>query len=70
MRCRCPACGKYGMRWDARARVLLCYYVDCRHVTRLANKKESPTIEEMASAILQDAQNIRSDTLTDIVLTG
>jgi len=70
MRCRCPACRRYGMRWDARARVLLCYYADCKHVTRLANKVETPTVEEISTAILKDAQSICDDTLTDVVLIG
>jgi len=70
MRCRCPACGRYGMRWDARARVLLCYYSDCMHVTRLPNRKENPTVEEISSAILSDTKSIRDDTITNVVVMG
>jgi hypothetical protein len=58
------------MRWDARARVLLCYYADCRHVTRLVSRVEAPTVEEISAAIVSDAQVIRNDPLTDVVLIG
>ena len=70
MKCRCPVCGRYGMCWDARARILLCYYYDCMHVIRLSNKDAAPTQEEITAAIIKDAQSIRSDTFTNVVLTG
>jgi hypothetical protein len=67
MRYRCPKCGRYGMQWDARAKVILCYYNTCNYVIRMANKNGIPTPEEISSAIEKDAEEVQHKTLDDII---
>jgi len=50
---RCPKCERYGMEWDARAKVLTCYYDTCRHVIRMGPQKSIPSPEKIAAAIVQ-----------------
>ena len=37
---KCPKCGRYGIEWDARAKVFRCYYTDCNYVIRNEEKDE------------------------------
>jgi len=67
MRYRCPRCGRYGMQWDARAKLLLCYYSSCNYVIRMGKQKGIPKPEEISSAIEQDAENVQRRTLDDII---
>lgn len=53
---KCPKCGRYGMEWDGRAKILLCYYTNCNHVIRMGCKKE-PSKEEIMQAIEQELEN-------------
>jgi hypothetical protein len=51
---QCPKCGRYGMEWDGRAKVLLCYYNTCNHVIRIGNQKNVPNSETILEAIKKD----------------
>lgn len=31
---KCPKCGRYGIEWDARAKIYMCYFKDCNYVIR------------------------------------
>lgn len=48
----CPKCNRYGMAWDGRAKVLLCYYGSCNHVIRNVERAGGiPTEQEIERAI-------------------
>jgi hypothetical protein len=68
MRCLCPACNRYGMRWDARAKVLLCYYDDCRHVVRFGDIRKAPTKDEILAAMHTDGQVTLNGATREVVL--
>jgi len=53
---RCPKCERYGMEWDARAKVLTCCYNTCRHVIRMGPQKSIPSPERISAAIVEDFQ--------------
>jgi len=40
---KCPACGRYGLAWDGRAKIFFCHYKSCSHVVR---EVETPAISE------------------------
>ncbi len=48
---QCPKCHKYGMEWDGRAKVLLCYYNSCNFVLRIANQRNVPNPKRILEAI-------------------
>jgi hypothetical protein len=48
---RCPRCGRIGMEWDARAKVLMCYFNTCRHVIRLGRRSDIPSKKVIKKAI-------------------
>ena len=52
----CPKCGKYGLSWDARAKIISCLYHKCRHVIKdvIYEYGKMPTGPEMAEAIEHD----------------
>ncbi len=52
---QCPKCHRYGMEWDGRAKVLLCYYNTCNHVIRIKNQKNVPNSEVILAAIREDS---------------
>lgn len=52
---QCPKCHRYGMEWDGRAKVLLCYYNTCNHVIRIKNQKDVPNSEVILAAIRGDS---------------
>ncbi len=52
---QCPKCSRYGMEWDGRAKVLLCYYNTCNHVIRIKNQKNVPNSEVILAAIREDS---------------
>lgn len=52
---QCPKCRRYGMEWDGRAKVLLCYYNTCNHVIRIKNQKNVPNSEVILAAIRGDS---------------
>lgn len=54
---QCPKCDRYGMEWDGRAKVLLCYYNTCNHVIRIEKQKDVPKPETILEAIKADHQN-------------
>jgi len=51
---QCPICGRYGMEWDGRAKVLLCHYNTCNHVIRIENQKKIPDSETILEVIKDD----------------
>lgn len=56
------------MLWDARAKVLMCYYNNCNYVIRIENdKKRPPSADEISSAIEKDAQEVQHSTLDNII---
>ena len=52
----CPKCGKYGIAWDARGKVLMCYYIGCNYVVRMPghDPRKIPTDDEVKSALAHD----------------
>ena len=48
---QCPKRNRYGMEWDGRAKVLLCYYSNCNHVIRMKNQKKVPSVEVVLDII-------------------
>lgn len=67
MRYRCPKCKRYGMQWDARAKVLMCYYNTCNYVIRMGSRTSIPSEEETCAAIGRDATQVQNTTLDDII---
>lgn len=67
MRYRCPSCGRYGMQWDARAKLLLCYYNTCNYVVRMGKQKDIPSSQEISIAIRRDAEEVQHKSLDDII---
>jgi len=59
---QCPKCERYGMQWDARAKVLTCYYNTCRHVIRMAKQKTIPSSERISAAIERNFQELHKRT--------
>lgn len=53
---QCPKCVRYGMEWDGRAKVLLCYYNTCNHVIRIENQKSVPNSKTILEAIKRDSR--------------
>ena len=70
MRYRCPQCNRYGVQWDARAKVLMCYYNTCNYVIRIKNQKGIPTPEEISTVIEKDAEKVQNKTLENIIPVG
>lgn len=62
---RCPKCERYGMEWDARAKVLTCCYNTCRHVVRMGSQKSTPSPERISAAIVEDFRVIHNRTLDE-----
>ncbi len=50
----CPQCKRFGIAWDARAKILMCYYASCRYVIRIENQREIPSSEVICAAIDAD----------------
>ncbi len=40
---KCPKCSRNGMGWDARAKVLMCYFRSCSHVIHIQDYDRIPT---------------------------
>jgi len=55
----CPKCNRYGMEWDGRAKVLVCYYNTCNHVVRIENQKAVPSTDQIMHAIQADCTSRR-----------
>jgi hypothetical protein len=55
------------MEWDARAKVLTCYYNTCRHVIRMGPQKSIPSPEKISAAIVEDFRVIHNKTLDEPV---
>lgn len=52
---KCPKCGRFGMSWDARAKVIMCLYIGCQHViSDVAMAGKIPTEKEMTEAIIKE----------------
>jgi len=62
---KCPKCGRFGMEWDGRAKVLICYYNTCKHVIRIRNQKAIPTHEQIELAIGHDSPVLRNGILSN-----
>lgn len=39
---KCPQCSRYGISWDSRAKVLICYYIDYNYVIRISGQRGEP----------------------------
>ncbi len=44
---KCPLCGRFGVEWDARAKVLNCLYTNCTYLNTLIKQKEYPTPKQI-----------------------
>jgi hypothetical protein len=64
----CPKCNRYGMEWDGRAKVLMCYYNSCNHVIRIENQKRVPSPEKISEVIEEDAKRMRNNVHTDTTI--
>jgi len=67
MRYRCPKCNRYGMQWDARAKVLVCYYSTCNYVIRMNNHQDIPRTKQIISAIKKEAKEIQHKNIDNII---
>lgn len=63
----CPKCGRYGMEWDGRAKVLMCHYNTCRHVIRMVNQKSIPSPKRISTAISKEFRALHNRTPDDSV---
>ena len=63
----CPKCKRFGMEWDGRAKVLMCYYNTCNHVIRIENQKSIPSPEKILEAIEKDISEIPNETREALV---
>lgn len=52
----CPKCGRYGMEWDGRAKVLMCSYSTCRCVIRMPGQVATPSEAQVLEAIRRDRE--------------
>lgn len=55
------------MQWDARAKVLMCYYNGCNYVIRLEKHKDMPTPEDISEAIEEDSERVHHKILDDTI---
>jgi len=58
----CPKCKRFGMEWDGRAKVIMCYYNTCNHVIRIENQKSIPSPEKISEAIKKELSEIPNET--------
>lgn len=56
---KCPKCGRLGMEWDGRAKVIMCYYNSCNHVIKMENHKDIPSENEIVRAIEHDLEQLQ-----------
>jgi len=54
----CPKCKRYGMEWDGRAKVLICYYNTCNHAIRINPEKPIPSDEQISRAINEEEAHL------------
>jgi len=66
----CPKCSRYGMEWDGRAKVLVCYYNTCNHVIRIQNQKDIPNPDTISVAIERDSRHIQDESQDSFAPTG
>lgn len=59
----CPKCGRFGMEWDGRAKVLICCFNSCNHVIRIPNQKAIPTHEQIVRVIRQELPTVPTNGL-------
>jgi hypothetical protein len=62
----CPKCGRYGMEWDGRGKVLVCYYSTCNHIIALDNQKTVPTALEIQRAIEEDQKHAKESRIVRV----
>jgi len=53
----CPKCGRAGMRWCGRAKILTCHYLNCRHVVRIPGQVQIPSAAVIRAAISKEKLN-------------
>lgn len=63
----CPKCNRYGMEWDGRAKVLVCYYNTCNYIIHIQNQKDMPTPDTLSAAIEADLRRIRNESPANLV---
>jgi hypothetical protein len=51
----CPKCGRYGMEWEARAKILICCYWDCNHIIRGGPRFGIPS-NELLTKVIQEGK--------------
>jgi hypothetical protein len=66
---QCSSCGRYGMEWDGRAKILICCYNECNHVIRIENQKDIPSDEKILEAIRND-DTVIEDEAPDELMSG
>jgi len=50
----CPKCKRYGMEWDGRAKVIMCYYNTCNHVIKMNPERPIPSDDQISRAIHEE----------------
>lgn len=55
----CPKCKRYGMEWDGRAKILICYYNTCNHVIRINHQKPIPSNDQISQAIHDEEAQLK-----------
>ena len=66
---QCPKCDRYGMEWDGRAKIILCYYNTCNHVIRMENQKNTPSPEAILKVIQKDSLGNTTEHPNNLVST-
>ena len=60
----CPKCGRYGIEWDGRARILICCYKACNEVIRI-QQKDIPTEKQIIETIEKIIQEETDSNILD-----
>jgi hypothetical protein len=55
----CPLCTRWGMAWEARAKILLCHYRNCNYTIEVQFKGKIPTRDEIKRALRSDIFNTK-----------
>ena len=66
---QCPKCDRYGMDWDGRAKVLMCYYTTCSYVIRMQGYNGIPAPEDIDEAIGEERSRIENAVTPDLMST-
>ena len=61
----CPNCGKYGIYWDGRAKVLICPWRNCNYIIRIKNYNKTPTVDQIKKALVSNNKKVSRFELID-----